>query len=89
MTLCSAGPTSTRIPLSFEAGEERQRFEEQALDLIKTYFNGYRFPGVDDDGLYCPQQRVVTSVDGKILKRNFAQCAPPPIFRRPAVLDED
>ena len=35
--------------------EERQRFEEQALDLIKTYFNGYRFPGVDDDGLYCPQ----------------------------------
>lgn len=37
------------------AGEERQRFEEQALDLIKTYFNGYRFPGVDDDGLYCPQ----------------------------------
>ena len=35
--------------------EERQRFEEQALDLIKTYFYGYRFPGVDDDGLYCPQ----------------------------------
>ena len=35
--------------------EERQRFEEQALDLIKTYFYGYRFPGVDDDGLYCLQ----------------------------------
>merc|ERR1712194_951463 len=27
----------------------------EALDLIKTYFNGYRFPGVDDQGLYCPQ----------------------------------
>ena len=37
------------------AGEERQRFEAEALALIKTYCNGYRFPGVDDDGLYCPQ----------------------------------
>jgi hypothetical protein len=36
-------------------GEERARFEAEALDLIKTYFNGYRFPGVDDQGLYCPQ----------------------------------
>jgi len=36
-------------------GEERARFEAEALDLIKTNFNGYRFPGVDDQGLYCPQ----------------------------------
>ena len=37
------------------AGEERARFEAEALSLIKTCFNGYRFPGVDDEGLYCPQ----------------------------------
>merc|ERR1711935_694068 len=36
-------------------GEERARFEAEALSLITTYFNGYRFPGVDDVGLYCPQ----------------------------------
>jgi len=36
-------------------GEERARFEAEALSLITTYFNGYRFPGVDDKGLYCPQ----------------------------------
>jgi hypothetical protein len=36
-------------------GEERDRFEAEALDLITTYFNGYRFPGVDASGLYCPQ----------------------------------
>merc|ERR1711865_388530 len=36
-------------------GEERARFEAEALSLITTYFNGYRFPGVDDEGLYCPQ----------------------------------
>jgi len=36
-------------------GEERARFEAEALSLITTYFNGYRFPGVDDAGLYCPQ----------------------------------
>jgi hypothetical protein len=36
-------------------GEERARFEAEALSLIMTYFNGYRFPGVDDVGLYCPQ----------------------------------
>ena len=37
------------------AGEERQRFEAEALALIKNYCSGYRFPGVGDDGLYCPQ----------------------------------
>ena len=37
------------------AGEERERFEAEALALIENYFNGYRFPGVGDDGLYCPQ----------------------------------
>ena len=36
-------------------GEERARFEMEALSLITTSFNGYRFPGVDDEGLYCPQ----------------------------------
>ena len=36
-------------------GEERARFEAEALSLITTSFNGYRFPGVDDEGLYCPQ----------------------------------
>jgi hypothetical protein len=36
-------------------GEDRARFEMEALSLITTSFNGYRFPGVDDEGLYCPQ----------------------------------
>ena len=36
-------------------GEERARFEAEALSLITTSFNGYRFPGADDEGLYCPQ----------------------------------
>ena len=73
--------------------EERQRFEEQALDLIKTYFYGYRFPGVDDDGLYCPQlcnnvfrnlcdKKNWVYLDDKNPDRFWKKLAPKEIIRR-------